>query len=136
MICSLFCFRKKAKDKLIERKKKRSKISAFESCYANRIYGTFGVEMRAYGHRRTGEHPFGGSNRVLPEWRKQLVCHAAPPGRKNNDELLQCLFLTVVDRYPRRLYPVADQQRGHWGPGPRPPSSRGPQILNKHFFWT
>ena len=57
-------------------------------------------------HRRTGEHPFGGSNRVLPEWRKQLVCHAAPPGRKNNNELLQCLFLTVVDRYPRRLYPM------------------------------
>ena len=48
-------------------------------------------------HRRTGEHPFGGSNRVLPEWQKQLVCHAAPPGRKNNNELLQCLFLTVVD---------------------------------------
>ena len=20
------------------------------------------------GHRRTGQHPFGGSNRVLPEW--------------------------------------------------------------------
>ena len=60
---------------------------------------------RSY-HRRTGEHPFGGSNRVLPEWRKQLVCHAAPPGRKNNNELLQCLFLTVVDRYPRRLYPM------------------------------
>ena len=58
------------------------------------------------GHRRTGEHPFGGSNRVLPEWRKQLVCHAAPPGRKNNNELLQRLFLTVVDRYPRRLYPM------------------------------
>ena len=38
-------------------------------------------------HRRTGEHPFGGSNRVLPEWRTQLVCHAAPPGRKNNNEL-------------------------------------------------
>ena len=34
------------------------------------------------GHRRTGQHPFGGSNRVLPEWRTQLVCHAAPPGRK------------------------------------------------------
>ena len=48
-------------------------------------------------HRRTGEHPFGGSNRVLPEWRTQLVCHAAPPGRKNNDELTQCLFLTVID---------------------------------------
>ena len=35
----------------IERKKKRSKISALESCYANRIYGTFGVEMRAYGQK-------------------------------------------------------------------------------------
>ena len=35
----------------MERKKKRSKISALESCYANRIYGTFGVEMRAYGQK-------------------------------------------------------------------------------------
>ena len=24
----------------------------------------------------------GGSNRVLHEWRTQIVCHAAPPGRK------------------------------------------------------
>ena len=43
-------------------------------------------------HRRMGQHPFGGSNRVLPEWRTQIVCHAAPPGRNNNNELLQCLF--------------------------------------------
>ena len=39
------------KQRAIERKKKRSKISALESCYANRIYGTFGVEMRAYGQK-------------------------------------------------------------------------------------
>ena len=25
-------------------------------------------------HRRCGQHPFGGSNRVLPEWRTQIVC--------------------------------------------------------------
>ena len=48
-IHSLFCFRKK--QRTIKRKKKRSKISALESCYANRIYGTFGVEMRAYGQK-------------------------------------------------------------------------------------
>ena len=28
----------------------------------------------ATGHRRTGQHPFGGSTRVLPEWRTQFVC--------------------------------------------------------------
>ena len=39
------------KQRTIERKKKWSKISALESCYANRIYGTFGVEMRAYGQK-------------------------------------------------------------------------------------
>ena len=39
------------KQRTIERKEKRSKISALESCYANRIYGTFGVEMRAYGQK-------------------------------------------------------------------------------------
>ena len=42
--------------------------------------------------RRSGQHSFGGSHRVLPEWRTQIVCHAAPPGRNNNNELLQCLF--------------------------------------------
>ena len=46
-----------------------------------------GRNKEGWRHRRTGEHPFGGSNRVLPEWRTQLVCHAAPPGRKNNNEL-------------------------------------------------
>ena len=39
------------KQRTIERKKKRSKISTLESCYANRIYGTFGAEMRAYGQK-------------------------------------------------------------------------------------
>ena len=27
----------------------------------------------------------------------QIVCHAAPSERKNNNELLQCLFVTVVE---------------------------------------
>ena len=40
-------------------------------------------------YMRMGQHPF--SNRVLPEWRTQIVCHAASPRRKNN-ELLLCLF--------------------------------------------
>ena len=35
----------------IERKKKRSKISALESCYANRIYVLIGVELRPYGQK-------------------------------------------------------------------------------------
>ena len=34
-------------------------------------------------HRRTGQHPFGGSNRVLPEWPSQIVFHSAMPERKN-----------------------------------------------------
>ena len=43
--------------------------------------------------RRTGQHSFGGSHRVLPEWRTQIVCHAAPPGRKNINELISVLIL-------------------------------------------
>ena len=35
----------------IERKKKRSKISALESCYANRIYVLIGVKLRPYGQK-------------------------------------------------------------------------------------
>ena len=31
--------------------KKRSKGRGWESCYVNKIYGTFGVEMRAYGQK-------------------------------------------------------------------------------------
>ena len=41
------------------------------------------------------------------------------------------------DRIGRRgggVLPVADQQRGHWGPGPRPPSSRGPPNSEQTFF--
>ena len=32
------------------------------------------------------------SNRVLPKWRTQIVCHATPSGRKNHNKLLQRLF--------------------------------------------
>ena len=39
------------KQRTIERKKKRSKISALESCYANRIYVLIGVELRPYGQK-------------------------------------------------------------------------------------
>ena len=49
-IHSLFCFRKK--QRTIERKKKRSKISGLESCYANRIfYVLIGGELRPYGQK-------------------------------------------------------------------------------------
>ena len=39
------------KQMTIERKKKRSKISGLESCYANRIYVLIGVELRPYGQK-------------------------------------------------------------------------------------
>ena len=32
-------------------RKKRSKGRGWESCYAEKNYGTFGVEMRAYGQK-------------------------------------------------------------------------------------
>ena len=32
-------------------RKKRSKGSVWEFCYANKIFGTFGVEMRALGQK-------------------------------------------------------------------------------------
>ena len=32
-------------------RKKRSKCSGWECCYANKIFGTFGVEMRASGQK-------------------------------------------------------------------------------------
>ena len=32
-------------------RKKRSKDRGWESCYVKKIYGTFGVEMRAYGQK-------------------------------------------------------------------------------------
>ena len=39
------------KQRTIERKKKRSKISGLESCYANRIYVLIGVELGPYGQK-------------------------------------------------------------------------------------
>ena len=38
------------KQRTMERKK-RSKGRGWESCYVKKIYGTFGVEMRAYGQK-------------------------------------------------------------------------------------
>ena len=32
-------------------RKKRSKGRRWESCYVKKMYGTFGVEMRAYGQK-------------------------------------------------------------------------------------
>ena len=46
--CKLLFFVKK--QRTMERKK-RSKGSGWESCYVKKIYGTFGVEMRAYGQK-------------------------------------------------------------------------------------
>ena len=39
-------------------RKKRSKGRGWESCYVENIYGTFGVEMRAYGQKlvQFGKH--------------------------------------------------------------------------------
>ena len=48
------------KQRTIERKKKRSKISGLESCYANRIYVLIGVELRPYGQKLEGR---GGEGR-------------------------------------------------------------------------
>ena len=46
-VLMIFC-RKTQKDK---RKKRSPKGSRLESCYVRKIYGTFGVEMRAYGQK-------------------------------------------------------------------------------------
>ena len=35
-------------------RKKLSKGRGWESCYVKKIYGTFGVEMRAYGQKEIG----------------------------------------------------------------------------------
>ena len=48
-------------------------------------------------HMRTGQHPFGGSNRVLPEWQTQIICQAPPPGENNNNVLLQSLFFWPIN---------------------------------------
>ena len=47
--------------------------------------------------------------------------------------LLLLLLLLPILLKLLLLQSGADQQRGRWGPGPTPPSSRGPQILNKQL---
>ena len=45
-----------------------------------------------YYHTHAGQHSFGG---VKPNFARMMNTNcfqAAPPGRKNNNELLQCLF--------------------------------------------
>ena len=38
-------------------------------------------------HRRTGQHPFAGSNRVLPKWRTPIVFTRPRQGEKHINEL-------------------------------------------------
>ena len=73
----------------------------------------FGSGDNHEAHRPTSIGGGGGSNRVLPEWLIQIVqsCHAAPPGRINNNELLQCLFFDgrrVVPDERLLCYPIGD----------------------------
>ena len=76
-IHSLFCFRKK---RTIERKKKRSKISGLESCYADRIYVLIGVELRPYGQKlvkfctHTHTHTHARAAKLVVEILALLTC--------------------------------------------------------------
>ena len=86
-IHSLFCFRKK-KQRTIERKKKRSKISGLESCYANRIYVLIGVELRPYGqklvkfcthtHTHTQTHSAKLVVEIIVDYADRSVTYTAP----------------------------------------------------------
>ena len=65
-------------------RKKQSKGSGWECCYANKIFGTFGVEMRAYGQKLvkfcTLTHAAKLVVEMLPENSdpKQLKCYKIP----------------------------------------------------------
>ena len=57
-------------------RKKRSKGRGWESCYVKKIYGTFGVEMRAYGqnwsnfaHTHTHTHTHTHAAKLVVEIR-------------------------------------------------------------------
>ena len=66
-------------------------IGAYSMC--------IGVGLRANIH-------WGGGVKTefCPNGKTQTVCHSAPPGRKNDNELLQCLFFYVSFITPPETY--------------------------------
>ena len=61
---------------------------------------------------------------------KNSSYYIAPVGDWTHD--LPHTVASNMVKVSHALNPVADQQRGHWGPGPRPQRSRAPQILQKN----
>ena len=60
-------------------RKKRSKGRGWESCYVKKMYGTFGVEMRAYGQKfvKFWKHTDASKlvvEMILEEWRIAVKC--------------------------------------------------------------
>ena len=60
-------------------------------------------------------HMVFGAEMFLPNQRPK------PTFRKKAEHYVAYNALHVI-------YPVADQQRGHWGPGPQAPGGPGPQA--------
>ena len=59
----------------IERKKKRSKISGLESCYANKIYVLIGVELRPYGQKLVKFCTHTDASKLVVEMRARTIPH-------------------------------------------------------------
>ena len=58
-------------------RKKRSKGRGWESCYVKKIYGTFGVEMRAYGQKLVKFCKHTDASKLVVEIDGSVTWHAA-----------------------------------------------------------
>ena len=80
-------------------RKKRSKGRGWESCYVKKIYGTFGVEMRAYGQKLvkfcTHTHT-RLSYSSIEEWPLWRMWHVST--------LQKSFVLRLVDRTPMVIW--------------------------------
>ena len=76
-------------------RKKRSKSSGWECCYANNIFGTFGVEMRACGQK------FVNFFRARAHTHTHTHTHAA--------KLVVAITLSESTHFPETCYAVAKQ---------------------------
>ena len=72
------------KQRTMERKK-RSKGRGWESCYVKKIYGTFGVEMRAYGQKLVNfcKHTHTHASTLVVEITTDMVSGRHPELKKN-----------------------------------------------------
>ena len=94
-------------------RKKRSKCNGWECCYANKIFGTFGVEMRACGQKlvKFCAHTHTHAAKLVVEMIHQSWIHLSLDGhlRDHQVHIGQCHYQVKL-QLPLQIYLVDQLQ--------------------------